>query len=103
MHRREITGVALALVSATAFGATTIIGKFAYRENINVPTLLAVRFSLGAVMLWALVLLTRAERKLDRRQWLTLLALGGVGYASQSRLFFESLARIPAATAGLLL
>lgn len=99
----EVTGVVYALVSATAFGATTIIGKLAYREGVNVPTLLAVRFTLGASMLWALTFVVKAPRSLTRRQIVVFLVLGGVGYALQSRLFFEALSRIPAASAGLLL
>ncbi len=103
MQRSETIGIGLALASATAFGATTIIGKLSYRENIGVPTLLAVRFALGAVMLWAIVLFARTPRVMPRGRALVLLALGGIGYGTQSRMFFEALARIPAATAGLLL
>src|SRR5260221_6975735 len=96
-RRSEIIGIGLALVSATAFGATSIIGKYAYRAHVNVPTLLAVRFTLGAVMLWALVFAFRVPRSMPRSRAVSLLLLGGVGYATQSRLYFEALRRIPAA------
>lgn len=103
MRRSEIAGILIALVSATAFGATAIIAKLAYREDVNVSTLLVARFVLGALMLWALALATGVFRPLTRREALTFLALGFFGYGTQSRMVFESLARIPAGTAILLL
>jgi drug/metabolite transporter (DMT)-like permease len=102
-RRAELIGIAIALVSATAFGATAIIAKFAYREGVNVSTLLVARFTLGAVMLWGLVFALRVPRAMTRRDAIGFLALGAFGYATQSRMVFESLKRIPAGTAILLL
>lgn len=99
----ELAGIALALASASAFGATTVMGKLAFREDVTVPTLLAVRFSLGALSLWALALSLGVASRPPPRRAAILVALGAVVYATQSSLFFEALARIPAVTAGLLL
>ena len=59
--RPDPRGVALCLASAVGFGAMAIFAKEAYAGGAGIPTLLAVRFTLAAVVLWALVLPRRAR------------------------------------------
>ena len=46
-------GTVLVLVSATGFGMSAVFAKQAYAAGFNVPTMLAGRFALAAVLLWA--------------------------------------------------
>ena len=101
-------GVLACLVSAAAFGSLAIFGKLAFDEGANVMTLLAVRFTLGALLFWALALLLPASRRALRARpgrglVLTALGLGAVGYATQAGLFFAALERMDASLLSLVL
>jgi len=84
-----------------------IFAKEAYRSDVSVTTLLAVRFALAAGAFWAIVAARRFGGALSappaRRMVLVGLALGAVGYAAQSGAFFGALTRIDASLASLLL
>ena len=101
------TGTLLCIGSAAAFGAMAVLGKLAYENGATVGTLLAVRFTLAAVLFWALVFArggAAAElRGLVRRDAAIALGLGAVGYAAQAGFFFSALERIDASLLSLLL
>ena len=101
------TGTFLCVGSAAAFGAMAVLGKLAYENGATVGTLLAVRFTLAAILFWALVFArggAAAElRGLARRDVAIALGLGAVGYAAQAGLFFSALERIDASLLSLLL
>lgn len=102
-HPDSRTGFLLAFLSAAAFGALPIFGKLAYAEGFAVPTLLAWRFSIAAALLWSLVLLRRAPRRVTAgigRRRAALLTLG-VLFTVNSGLYFLALERIPATTTSL--
>ena len=104
MHHAHRRGVALCVAASVGFGAMAIFAKAAYDGGANVPTLLAVRFTLAALLLWALVLRagpTRSFTAVRRSPWP---AFGlGVLYAVEASAFFFALTRIDAALAELLL
>jgi drug/metabolite transporter (DMT)-like permease len=96
----------MCLASGASFGAMAVFGKLAYDEGTTVGTLLAVRFALGAVMFWALVLAGRALsdlRRLSGRDLSLALLLGAAGYAIQAGCYFAALERIDASLLSLLL
>lgn len=105
--RPDPRGVALCVASAVGFGAMAIFAKEAYAGGANIPTLLAVRFTLATAVLWALLLRRRDRPPVARRRHggpgiLPGLALG-VLYAVEASAFFVALSRIDAALAELLL
>jgi drug/metabolite transporter (DMT)-like permease len=82
-----------------------VFGKLAYDEDATVGTLLAVRFVLAALLLWAFVLGTgraRALHALPRRDVGLALALGAAGYSAQAGAYFAALERLDASLLGLL-
>jgi drug/metabolite transporter (DMT)-like permease len=97
-------GSALCIASAIAFGAMAIFGKLAYDAGVGILTLLFVRFSLAAPVLWIAAL-----RRLGtlagapRRTVFAAFALGAVGYAMQAGLYFAALARMDASLLSMLL
>jgi drug/metabolite transporter (DMT)-like permease len=97
----------MCLASGAAFGAMAIFGKLAYGEGATVGTLLAVRFSLAAVVFWAIVLAggaaRRALRALPGRDVAIAVALGAGGYALQAGCYFAALTRIDASLLSLML
>ncbi|MFP8955147.1 EamA family transporter [Natrialbaceae archaeon A-CW3] len=87
----ETVGIALVLTSAIGFGTLGIFGVLAADEGLSIPTVLALRFSLAAVAVWA-VLWYRGRFRLLRGRLLAIaFALGAVGYATQSGLYFLGL------------
>jgi len=96
-------GPALCILSAAGFGAMAIFGKLAYDAGVEVGDLLLVRFTLAATALLAIAAASGALRGLSRRAVLVPLAMGAVGYATQSGLFFSALERMDASLLALVL
>jgi drug/metabolite transporter (DMT)-like permease len=96
-------GALLCILSAAGFGAMAIFGKLAYDEGVEVGDLLLVRFALAAAALLAVAAARGALRGLPRRAVLVSLAMGAVGYATQSGLFFSALDRMDASLLALVL
>ena len=111
---KGIAGVLLAAGGAASYGVTVVIGRRLAGDGVSSAPALAIRFAIAAAVL-AVVLairqavLARAPTRpqaealpLRRRAALKILALGAVGYAGQSTLFYLSLQRGTAASCILL-
>ncbi|RDE49166.1 MAG: DMT family transporter [Candidatus Accumulibacter meliphilus] len=104
----ESLGVALAILAAFGFSFKAIFVKFAYAVPQAVPveaiTLLALRMSF-ALPFFAVIAVhaSRAAPSLSRRDWLTLIALGLLGYYGASLLDFIGLSYISAGLERLIL
>lgn len=97
-------GFALCIGSAAAFGTLPIFGKVAFDHDVNVVTLLFVRFLIASSILWLLVAARREPvRHHPRSLLLSGVAMGAVGYGIQSTLYFLALERIDASLSALLL
>lgn len=97
-------GTALITLSATGFASLTLLGEVAIELNLNLPTLLGLRFLGAALILEIGLAITRRQLILpERKLTLTLFLLGAIGYAGQSALFFAGLSRNPASISSLLL
>ena len=79
-----------------------IFAKEAYRDGLGVTSLLAGRFVLAALVLWAIVAVRGGGRP-PRRVVVACLALGAIGYSAQAGFFFTALRHIDASLASLLL
>ena len=87
----DTVGVTLVLVSAVGFGTLGIFGVLAAEEGLSIHTVLALRFGLAAVVVWAVLWLQGRFRLLTGRMLAIAFALGAVGYATQSGLYFLGL------------
>ena len=96
-------GALLCLLSAAAFGAMAIFGKLAYDDGVGVGDLLLVRFGIAALVLLVVAGASGALRGLPRRAVAAGLAMGAIGYATQSGLFFGALERMDASLLALIL
>lgn len=96
-------GVALVFLSAFGFGLLPIFAIFAYREGANVATLLFLRFTCAALLLFAYLRLKGERLSLTSRQCGLLFLLGGVLYSAQAFCYFASVELIPASLTALLL
>jgi drug/metabolite transporter (DMT)-like permease len=103
LPRRPLLGAALCAASAASFGAMAVFGKLAYEAGVGVLTLLVLRFVMAALLLAAISARRRRSHFPRGRVLVAALALGSIGYAAQSALFFAALARIDASLIALLL
>ena len=95
-------GIALVLASGCAFAFAPVTAKLAYQDDVQVATLLTLRFVLTAILFWIVVGLLR--RPLPRSRGVARgLVYGLVFYAVQALLLFSAVDHIDPAVAILLL
>jgi drug/metabolite transporter (DMT)-like permease len=87
---------------ALLFGGVVVLGKTEAVEAIPIPSMLAIRFGVAALLLAVFLGVTRRGVRPAGREWRWLLLLGGVGYATEATFFFAALGRGTAATVTLL-
>jgi len=102
-HHSDRAGVLLCVASGVAFGAMAIFAKLGYDAGLDVVSLLALRFGLAALVLWAVVRVRRVPVRAVRRALFSGAVLGLAGYASQAGLFYFALERIDAGLTSLVL
>jgi len=89
-------GVFMVLLSAFGFALMPTFAKFAYKNDVTVMTLLIIRFSLAATVLFTYLILTKHNLRLDKRTLLGLFFLGAICYTSQASCYFSAVNYIPA-------
>lgn len=98
----RMLGIGLIVVSAASFGTLAIIGRYAYAEGMDAATMLFLRFSFSAGFMLAWLAL-RKESLPRGRTLLQLMAMGGLGYVSQSFCFISAIQYASAGLVALLL
>jgi len=99
---RAASGTLYILASALCFGSMPIFARLAYASGVDIPTLLLLRFSMAAVLMW--VWLLAKGVKLPGPKGLAIcIAMGGVGYAGQAFSYFTALTFASASLVALLL
>ena len=99
---RQVAGTLYVLASSVCFATMAIFARMAYAAGVDVPTLLFLRFSSAAVLMWGL-LLAKGLRPPRGRGLVMTLAMGAVGYAGQAFAFFTALQYASAGLVALLL
>lgn len=84
-------GVLLVLIAAVGFGTLGIFGTFAQQAGLSIPTVLLYRFFIATLLVWGLLAARGRLRLLRGRTLLAAIALGSLGYATMSGLFFLGL------------
>ena len=92
------------ILSGMCFGALGFFGKSAFQLNITPGELLALRYSLSAILMGIAILITNPKTSiLTRFQLISSLLLGICGYALFSSFFFIALTGLSASLTVLLL
>jgi drug/metabolite transporter (DMT)-like permease len=97
-----LRGALLVALSASAFGAMAIFGRFAYAGGTDVLGLLTLRFVIGGAAL-ALVAAKRGVVWPRGRTLASIAAMGALGYVGQSICYFVALQHAQASLVALLL
>ena len=94
---KRLTGILLIALSAASFGTLAIFGRYAYAAEMDIFTVLFLRFSIAAVLM-GLILALRRESLPHGKVLGQLIGMGALGYVGQS---FMYLTAINYASAGL--
>jgi drug/metabolite transporter (DMT)-like permease len=87
---KRIVGITLIITSAASFGTLGILGRFAFAEGMDTLSIMALRFSLSALVLLAMLVLRR--ERLPRGGTLArLVGMGAVGYVGQAFAYLTAL------------
>ncbi len=85
--RSVVLGITYVIASALCFGCMPFFGRMAQAAGVDIPSLLVLRFTIGAACLWT-ILLCRGEA-CPRGKWLLMLiAIGSLGLAGQAYCYF---------------
>lgn len=86
----RLLGIFLIVISAASFGTLAIIGRFAYADGLDVTTMLFLRFTFAAILMFAWLAI-RKEPLPRGRTLLQLAGMGGLGYVGQSFCFMSAI------------
>ena len=86
----RLIGVPLVVISAASFGTFAILGRYAYADGMDAPTILFLRFSLAALVL-APLLAVRREPMPPAPTLVRLVGMGAVGYVGQAMSYLTAL------------
>jgi drug/metabolite transporter (DMT)-like permease len=100
--RESTIGAVLVLGAAVGFGTIGIFGKLAVAIDLDLATLLPVRFTIATLVVIALAINRSWAFPRSERDWLTTLALG-VTYTAMTLFFFVSLRFLTAGIATIVL
>ncbi len=86
----RLIGIVLVGVSAASFGTFAILGRYAYADGLDAPTILFLRFSLATLVLMPVVALRRETLP---RGWTlaSLMGMGAIGYVGQALSYLTAL------------
>ncbi len=97
-----VRGALLVTLSASAFGAMAIFGRYAYAGGTDVLGLLTLRFLIGGTLLAAIAHRRGVRWPHGRTLW-SIVAMGALGYVGQSICYFVALQYAQASLVALLL
>ncbi|MBC2724668.1 MAG: DMT family transporter, partial [Desulfosporosinus sp.] len=102
---KDSTGFAvlLVLISTLGFSFYPILGKVVFVGGASLSTVLFLRFTIAALIFWAIIISREGFPRLPLKTWLVLWGMGGVGYSMMAGLYISSVLFIPASLAALLL
>lgn len=87
-------GIVLCCVSALCFGMLGVFGVNILHEGTGRTTMIALRFTIATLALWAIVAAARRPLGRGRQIWQPLL-MGGLAYALEASLYFLSVQTLP--------
>jgi drug/metabolite transporter (DMT)-like permease len=86
----RVVGIVLIIISAASFGTLGILGRFAFAEGMDTLSIMALRFSLSALVLLAMLLI-RGEALPRGGTLMRLIGMGAVGYVGQAFAYLTAL------------
>ncbi len=89
-------GFLFAAISGACFGFLPIFAKLAYSHGGNAITVLDVRFTTAALIMWVICFVKKLDYKIGKNKIIFLILLGSIGYNSTTAAYFAALNYISA-------
>lgn len=103
MIMNKITyGVILVVASSFCYSTMAILAKITYANGANVPTALAIRYSLACLVVWAIIFAAGYPVKINIKELKQFLLMSILGYTFSSTLLFLSLGLLTASLASII-
>ena len=83
---KKLIGILCAIGAAVCYG-TNPLARFLYAEGMNIPSVLFYRFGLAWVIVAVVMMFRKESLRVDRREFLTLTALGVLFILSSTTLY----------------
>jgi drug/metabolite transporter (DMT)-like permease len=99
----QLKGIIYALASAAGFAVMPFFAIYAYKAEVNITTILLLRFSIAALFFFGYLLWKKQSLQITKKQLLALFILGGVFYNLQANCYFSAVKYIPTSMVALLL
>ncbi len=103
IHGQEGLGAIFILLSACGFGVMGVFAVWSYGAGTNTVTLLAMRFTIAAALLWPYLALTHQPLGVRDHRKLLGLALLGAMYVGQALAYFNAIRYIPVGLTSIIL
>ena len=100
---QKFAGALLVILSALGFGSMPLFALDAYQGGATVSTMLLIRFSTAAILLFAFATWRHGVPRVRGKDLLPLFILGGVFYTTQSSFYLTAIRFIPASLAAMIL
>lgn len=84
-------GFLCAAISGACFGFLPIFAKLAYSNGGNTSTVLSIRFTVAALIMWTISLIKKIDYKVGKKKVIHLILLGSIGYNSTTAAYFYAL------------
>jgi drug/metabolite transporter (DMT)-like permease len=100
----KLKGSTLVILAAFFYGINVVISKTAYNEGANPMFVLAMRFLIASILLWAYSLGAGGREKIraSKEQLKTLFVIGSIVYAGFSMFYYNSINYIPVSLASVI-
>ncbi len=103
MKSKENTGVLLIVISAITYALMPIFSINALEEGTAVSTLLFMRFSLAAILLWIYIFLKKMPYKTSKRNLIYIITIALLGFTIATSTLYTSYRYISSSVATLIL
>ena len=99
---KRLIGILLIAISAASFGTLAVFGRYAYKDGMDIFTVLFLRFGISASFM-TVILILRKEHFPQGKILAQLIGMGALGYVGQSFLYLSAIKYASAGLVALLL
>lgn len=89
-YMKKLNGVLYALSSSAAFGLMPILAKFSYTQGATAVTVVFFRFLFSWILIFPMLLIKKRAIKITKREFVWVVLIGILGYASTTLTLFLS-------------
>lgn len=102
MQRNKLGSLQI-IIASICFGALPLLTRMGYAGGANATTLLAIRFTIAAALLWGYLFATRTKIQTNVKQVAVFFIVGICGFGVMAYTYFNSFHYIPSSMAAVIM